>query len=124
MNILLSKFLISIKNTVLINKDILVVPFNKSFLPIIVILYNEGFILHYIKIKHNLVIKFRYFYDYSPLRGLKIISSVSKAIFFNHFELMKFFDKTKLMVLSTSNGIQTSCYCKKHKIGGEILFIC
>ena len=124
MNVTISDFLSSLKNASLIQKKFLIVHFNKNFLPILKILYKEGFILTYSKINTNIIIKFRYYYGISYLKKIKIVSTASKPVYLNQLEIVKLMEKNKLLVFSTSKGFLTSLECKKLKIGGKLVFLC
>ena len=123
MNVTLNNFLSQLKNTSLVQKENLVLNFNKAFLPILHLLYREGAILTYINTKTKIIIKFRYHNNLNNLKNLKIMSTVTKPLNLNKFEVLKIYEKNKILILSTSKGILTSLDCKKKKIGGKLLFI-
>jgi ribosomal protein S8 len=124
MNLILTNFLSQLKNASLIQKKKLIVKFNPSFLPILKILYQEGFILSYIKQNNKLMIYLRYFYNSSNLKHLKIVSTISKPIYLNKFDISKIIEKNKLLIFSTPKGILSSIECKKIGIGGIFIFAC
>ena len=124
MNVTISYFLSSLKNASLIQKKILILPFNKNFVPILKILYREGFILTYSKINTNVIIKLRYYYGVSSLKKIKIVSTTSKPVYLNKFEISKLIEKNKLLIFSTSRGFLTSLECKNLRIGGKFIFLC
>lgn len=123
-NLAVHNFLSSLKNASLVQKKFLVIKFNKIFLVILKILYNEGLILNYTKKEDMLLIKFRYYYNINPLKGIKIMSTVSRPIYLSKNDINKVIEKNKLLILSTSKGLLTSLECKNLKIGGKLLFVC
>lgn len=124
MNTTITNFLSSLKNASLAQKKFLIVKFNFSFLSILKILYKEGFVLTYVKIDNNILIKFRYYYNINILKKIKIMSTVSKPVYLNKNTTYKLVEKNKLLVFSTSKGFLTSLQCKKFKIGGKLIFLC
>ena len=124
MNLAVSNFLSKLKNASLIQKKKLVLDFHTSFLPLIEILYKEGRILSYNKHGDKLIIHFRYFYNLNSLKKIKLISTISKQVYLNKFDIYKILEKNKLLVFSTSKGLLTSTDCKKLGIGGIFIFIC
>jgi ribosomal protein S8 len=124
MNATICDFLSSLKNASLSQKKFLIVHFNKNFLLILKILYKEGIILTYSKINTNIIIKLRYYYNISCLKRIKIVSTASKPVFLNKFEILKLVEKNKLLIFSTSRGFLTSLECKNLQIGGKFVFLC
>lgn len=127
MNLTLNNFLSRLKNTSLIQKENVIINFNNIFLPVLQLLYREGVILTYTstknKKKKNWLIKLRYHNDLNCLKKLKVMSKPSKPLYFNKFEVLKIYERNRIIVFSTSKGILTSLECKKKHIGGELLFI-
>lgn len=123
MNITLNNFLSQLKNTSLVQKENLILNFNKSFLPILHLLYNEGVILTYTNTETKITIKLRYHNNLNNLKYLKVMSTVTKPLNLNKFDILKIYEKDKLLVFSTPKGILTSLDCKKKRIGGELLFM-
>jgi small subunit ribosomal protein S8 len=124
MNLTLITFLSRLKNASKIQQELVVVNFNKSYIPILKILYQEGFILNYSVKKDKITIRFRYYYNLGNLKNLKIISKISKMLYLTHFEISKIYKKDKLLVFSTSKGFLTSFECIKLKVGGIFFFTC
>lgn len=124
MNLTIIKFLSQLKNASNSRKESIILKYNKSYVPLLKILYKEGFILNYSKTEENILIRFRYYFNIKSLQKLKIISTISKPIFLNYFEICKLYKKDKVLIFSTSNGFLTSLECTKLKIGGIFLFIC
>ncbi len=123
MNITLNNFLSQLKNTSLVQKENLILNFNKSFLPILHLLYNEGVILTYTNTETKIIIKLRYHNNLNNLKYLKVMSTATKPLNLNKFDILKIYEKDKLLVFSTPKGILTSLDCKKKRIGGELLFM-
>jgi small subunit ribosomal protein S8 len=124
MNLILINFLSKLKNASLVKKKLLIVKFNYSFLSILKILYKEGFILSYVKQDEQLLIYFRYFHNLNNLKKLKIISTLSKSVYLNKFDINKIVENNKILIFSTSKGFLNSLSCKKLGVGGQLVFIC
>ena len=124
MNLTIIKFLSQLKNASNSRKEFIILKYNKSYIPLLKILYKEGFILNYSKTEENLLIRFRYYFNIKSLQKLQIISTISKPIFLNYLEISKLYKKDKVLIFSTPNGFLTSLECTELKIGGIFLFIC
>lgn len=124
----LNKFLNQLKNASLINKDSIRVLNNPFIEKILKVLYKEGLIQSfYIDIYLNqsyLVIYLRYFYNFSVLTNFKLISRASKLNYLKINDILKIYNKKKLIIFSTSKGILTDLECKKIMTGGVPLFTC
>ena len=124
----LNKFLNQLKNASLINKDSIRVLNNPFIEKILKVLYKEGLIQSfYIDIYLNqsyLVIYLRYFYNFSVLTNFKLISRASKLNYLKINDILKIYNKKKLIIFSTSKGILTDLECKKIMTGGIPLFTC
>jgi ribosomal protein S8 len=124
MNLTILKFLSQLKNASNSRKEFIILNYNKSYTPLLKILYKEGFILNFSKTEEKILIRFRYYFNIKSLQKLKIISTLTKPIFLNYYEICKLYKKDKLLIFSTPKGFLTSSECTKLKTGGIFLFIC
>lgn len=127
MNKLLINFLIIIKNTSLLKKNILKIFFNKKFILISKVLYKHGLIQDFwlekdLKTKLKIVIKLKYSTNFNNFLTLNLISKPSRSLFFSYKDLCKLYEKQAIYIFSTSIGYLTSLECKKAKIGGTLFF--
>jgi len=88
------------------------------------LLYKEGLILSY-----NIADGFAYIYvrEYEGMSGVKnlrILATSSKKIFVRYKNLTTLSTKTTNIFLSTDKGLFSIIECKKHKLGGVLLFSC
>jgi small subunit ribosomal protein S8 len=126
MNIHLIKFLIQLKNAALIKKEIIHIKYNNLILQAIFLLYKEGLIQSFKinKDKTFISIYLRYNYNKNLLKSFKIISKGSNLVYLKYSDICRFFNKRRLLILSTNKGFLTGLECKKYKLGGKLLFIC
>ncbi len=127
MNKLLINFLIIIKNTSLLKKNILKIFFNKKFILISKVLYKHGLIQDFwlekdLKTKLKIVVKLKYSTNFNNFLTLNLISKPSRSLFFSYKDLCKLYEKQALYIFSTPVGYLTSLECKKAKIGGTLFF--
>jgi ribosomal protein S8 len=88
-------------------------------------LYNEGLIQSF-KInseKKFINIKLRSYMHKNLFKINKFIS-VSKKINLSYNDISLLTTKNYTFFFSTDKGILTNYDCKKHKIGGKLLFVC
>jgi ribosomal protein S8 len=105
------------------------IPYNKFTLSLLSALYKEGFIQSFSVttntfLKKEINIFLRYYYNKSPIKSLKIISTPSRIKYLNYNALTKLSLKKNILFLSTSLGVLTASECRKRKIGGTLFFIC
>jgi ribosomal protein S8 len=130
MNINVIKYLIQIKNASALNKKLVIVPCKKYFLNILNILYKEGLILSfkYVKIFNlpNLYIKIvlKQSHNKNFFKKFKLISKPSKKVYFNYKSICRLTLKKTDYFFSTNIGLLTASDCKKHRVGGTLLFTC
>jgi ribosomal protein S8 len=132
MNITLIQLLLKLKNASLARKEIVIIKYNKSCLDLLKLLYIEGFIQSFniqtidspfVKKHLQISITLRYFYNKPIFKDLKIVSKPSYVKYLKLKDLCKIVDKKSVLFLSTNKGLLTSLDCKKHKVGGTLLFI-
>jgi len=126
MNKSISNFVIQLKNSSLINKELLNVRLENTILKIITLLYKEGFIQSFevnLKTK-NILIYLRYSFNKSVLKNIKLISLPSKQLSIKYKELTKISSNNNFILVSTSKGLKTFLECKKNHLGGKIFFLC
>jgi ribosomal protein S8 len=131
MNINLINLLISLKNASLSKKEVVITPYNSLYIKLLKVLYTEGFIQSFSVNKNNtvnkqklIVIKLRYSYNKPIFTKLKFFSTPSKLNYFKVKDIYKLNEKRFVLFFSTTKGFLTGLECKKHGIGGKLLFIC
>jgi small subunit ribosomal protein S8 len=126
----MNNFLLLLKNSSFLNKETLIIPYNKLHLEILNILYKEGFILFFKVLKNKLTLNtsinigLKYSFGKGSLDKLKFISKISRPVYINYKNISKISDKKFTLFLSTNKGLLTSISCKLLKIGGVAVFIC
>ena len=126
MNNTISNFLIKLKNSSLVNKEVINISLENMTLKIVSILYKEGFIQSF---KVNLETKtiqiyLRYSFNKSVFKNVKIISLPSRLLYVKYKELTSISSKNNFILVSTTKGLKTFLECKKNHLGGKILFLC
>jgi ribosomal protein S8 len=121
------KFLLVLKNASILKKEIIFFFYNNLFLKLAKILYRVGLIQDfYIEKKHKkkfkIIILLKYSFNVGILNSLKIISKPSISLFLDYEKICCMSEKTRILIVSTSEGFLTSSECKKKKIGGKIFF--
>ena len=124
-------FLLKLKNAALYKKEVVIVDFKQDYIPILKLLYDEGYIQTFLVIKtenskKNIIkIYLRYVYNTFALSNLKVLSKPScvktityKQISFNIYDIRKTF------FVTTNRGLKTQLGCKMNKIGGSLFFMC
>lgn len=115
-------FLVSKLYTGCLRKASLVkVPYTKSWLEILDILYKEGFIQNYIIADNKIYIYFRYLNGKNSIRMLKNLIKPSHMIYTKYKNLWLFRRSSGILILSTIHGIRTHEECLKEKLGGKLL---
>ena len=113
MNIQTIQFLNQIKNASRFNKEFIKIPFNKNILPIVKILYKEGFLQSF-KLTNNFSVKeynryeiiifLRYFSDKPILNKLRIISTPSNVKYLTISEISRL-SLTKNTLFFSHDGV-------------------
>lgn len=123
-------FLLKLKNAALYKKEVVTIAYNKGYIPVLKLLYKEGYILTFSVSKdsnnqHILTIFLRYLYNFFALSTLKLLSKQSciKSITYKHLTY-NIYDIRKTLFVITNKGIKTHLSCKSNKIGGRLFFIC
>jgi ribosomal protein S8 len=124
-------FLLKLKNAAIYKKEVVTVDFQQDYIPILKVLYEEGYIQTFFIAKDNLknkpVIKvyLRYLYNIFALSNLKLLSKQScvrrityKQISFNIYDIRKTF------FITTNKGLKTQLGCKINQLGGSLFFMC
>jgi ribosomal protein S8 len=125
MNLTAIRNLIQIKNASLQHKDQIDMVFNKYTLELIKVLYHNGFIKSYTITKElKILIVLNQLYRISPTSTLKIISTPTKKLYITYRNICKIKSNKTLFCFSTTKGLMTIDNCKRHHIGGVLLFIC
>ncbi len=130
MNINLIKFLSKLKNASISKQEVISTDYNNLCLAVVKLLYKEGFIQSFSikKVSFNsnvelkIFITLRYFNNKPIFKNLRIVSTPSRLNYLNIKDLSKISNKKIVLILSTNKGLLTSLECKKHKIGGKLLF--
>lgn len=124
MNVHTIKLLNMLKNASMSNKEVLVLPENKSIGGVICLLYQEGFIRSFKKKNGLFFIFLSLNYNKNSLKDLKIFSKPSSIAYLKFSEISKITSKKKVFFFSTDQGILTDLECKKKRIGGTLFFVC
>jgi len=117
-------FLLTLKNSSMSNKEECKIKLNSFSLAILKILYEEGFIQSFFRKNEYTYIKLRIHENKALLTNLKLISKPSKIVTLSSLELRFFSQKTRFLLVSTTQGLKTGVECKNHNLGGQLLFIC
>lgn len=123
---ILIDFLIILKNSYCLKKEIIKIFLNKQILKISKVLYKEGIIQDFFLEKQQnklyIVIILKIYNNFNYFKTFKIVSKPSKSLFFSYKDILKLYEKQILYIFSTKFGYLTSIECKKFKIGGILLF--
>ena len=121
-------FLLKLKNAAIYKKEVVVVDFKQDYIPILKLLYEEGYIQTFFisqSNKKNIKIYLRYLYNTFALSNLKLLSKQSciktityKQISFNIYDIRKTF------FITTNKGLKTQLGCKINQLGGSLFFMC
>lgn len=127
MNNLLIRFLISIKNAIILKKEFVNIFFNKKLILLSKALYKQGLIQDFWLKKDSIkffkiVIFLKAYQNFSNFLTLKIVSKPSRSLFFSYKDLCKLYEKQILYIFSTPLGFLSSFDCKKLKMGGLLFF--
>jgi ribosomal protein S8 len=123
-------FLLKLKNAAVYKKEVITIDFKQDYIPILKLLYDEGYIQTFLVIKNSenkniIKVYLRYVYNIFALSNLKLLSKQSciktityKQISFNIYDIRKTF------FITTNKGLKTQIGCKMNKLGGSLFFMC
>jgi|SRR6476619_5575988 len=92
------------------------------WLPILELLYKEGYIQNYRVDNLKVFIFLRYYRNLPALQGIKIFDKPSTSFYLQNNNLWKFSRSKGLLVLSTTKGVKSHKECLKLGLGGRVLF--
>ena len=124
-------FLLKLKNAALYKKEVVTLNFKKDYIPILQLLYKEGYIQTFLITKDfqkpNFIITvyLRYIYNVFALKNLKLLSKQSKIKTITYKQMSyNIYDIRKTLFIITNKGLQTQITCKLNQLGGYLSFIC
>lgn len=123
-------FLLKLKNAAIYKKEIVIVDFKQDYIPILKLLYEEGYIQTFSIIKNDknkmsIKIFLRYIYNIFALSNLKLLSKQSCIRTISYKELScNVYDIRKTFFITTNKGLKTHTDCKIHQLGGSLFFMC
>lgn len=104
--VLLSNFVSIIKNNIRLNKDFADVPYSLLIQKCLILLLNEGFILGFVKKTSKIFRVFlKYYKGKSVITEIKCISVPGFRKYIKIKDLIKNYNPTTFLILSTSNGV-------------------
>lgn len=118
--------LVRLKNASLDKNEKFTLEYSKHYQDILKFLYEKG-VLTSMRLntsktintpKKMLTIKIN-LYSKKGFSNLKIISTSSKVSFFRYNDLVRFNEKNKIILFSTTSGLLSAEGCKKIKVGGK-----
>jgi ribosomal protein S8 len=126
MNINIIKLLLKLKNASNSKKEHIAVLSHKTYNILLDTLYQEGLIQSFFSVENtNLTNVFlRYPSNNSSFEALKIISTPSRLRYLTFSDLCQISDKRHSLFLFTDKNLLVGLECKKHRVGGKLLFIC
>jgi ribosomal protein S8 len=131
MNINLIKLLLKLKNASNSRKEQISVMSNKTYNIVLEILYQEGLIQSFSGLKSTALhhkaltnVFLRYPSNKSSFETFKAISTPSKLHYLTFSDLCQISDKKYILFLFTDKNLLTGNDCKKHGLGGKLLFVC
>lgn len=124
-------FLLKLKNAAMYKKEVVIVEFKQDYIPILKLLYEEGYIQTFSVIndvvtgKSTIKIFLRCIYNIFALSNLKLLSKQSciKTITYKQLSC-NIYDIRKTFFITTNKGIKTHTGCKINKLGGSLFFMC
>lgn len=124
MNLIIIKILIQIKNASLLNRSFIYIAKTNIGIIVVNVLYRNGLIQGYNIQSDKILILLRTIYEKTLTKQIKLVStpSLKKYLSYNDICLLK--TSNINYVFSTSKGLLNLLECKKHKIGGTLLFVC
>ena len=131
MNTNLIQLFIKLKNASNSKKERISIIPNKTYNIILEKLYQEGLIQSFCYSNKKFSetnpatsVFLRYPSNKSSFETLKILSTPSKVRFLTFADLCQISDKKYILFLFTDKNLLTDTECKKHGLGGKLLFIC
>lgn len=127
MNINLIKLLLKLKNASNSKKERITVPYHKTYNILLDVLYQEGLIQSFCTNEGDIKstdVFLRYPSNKSSFETLKIISTPSRIRYLTFSDLCQISDKRHSLFLFTDKNLLVGRECKKHRLGGKLLFIC
>jgi ribosomal protein S8 len=123
--------LLKLKNAALYKKEVVIIDFKQDYIPILQLLYKEGYIQTFLVTKENTKNKFtitiylRYIYNIFALSNLKLLSKQSCVRTITYKQLScNIYDIRKTFFIITNKGLQTQTTCKLNQLGGRLFFMC
>ena len=117
----------TLKNGILIKKQVIYKKFNKEDQELLNILWNEGLILGYKKLCNNnfdfniIKIFLKYKKNNSVINSINIISKPSLRVYCSLEDLWKLKNVQGLIIISTDSGLKTIYECKNLNLGGQLI---
>jgi len=118
----LHKLLSVLKNGCLLNATHVEIKKIRYCIPILKLLYTEGYIQNFIVHKKTIVIFFRYYRGTNCIRMLKNFVKPSRFVYIKKHQLWLFSRYNGTLFLSTTRGIITHFDSLRYNLGGKILF--
>lgn len=122
-----SDFLTRIRNSLLINKEKVAIPYSKLKWELANLLLAEGYINNVSVIneddvsRKSIVIDLRYVNKRSAITGLKKISKPGLRKYTKAKYAPRVYSGLGITVLSTSKGLKTDREARREKVGGEVV---
>lgn len=122
----IADMLTRIRNSTLVNKPEVLIPYSKVKQEIANILLKEGFIKSVEKVEsasidNDLKIVLKYKDKESVIRGVKRISKSGLRVYNGYKDIPKLIPSLGILIVSTSQGLMSNADAKKNKVGGEII---
>ena len=110
----------AIRNGQLIRRRFIVIKNKKVCEPFLQVMWDEGFILCYKKIKNDKIkIYLKYKNNKPVIRYLKTLSKPGRPVYYSLKQIWKLDSSKIFIIFSTNKGVKSINECKKLKIGGE-----
>tara|TARA_B100000029_G_scaffold424161_1_gene431739 strand:+ start:13385 stop:13783 length:399 start_codon:yes stop_codon:yes gene_type:complete len=122
----ISDMLTTIRNGLLLNKEIVITPSSKLKINVLKVLQEEGYIKSFkeTKIKkgiNNIEITLSYFNGKPSIKIIKRISKPGRRVYSKLKNLPSYFKGYGVTIVSTSKGIMTDKKARVSNLSGEIL---
>jgi len=123
----IADMLTRIRNSIMVKKEEVIIPFSIIKFEIGKILEREGFIAKLEKLdnadrtKETLRVVLKYKKSETAIRGLKRVSTPGQRIYKNYRSIPNVLPSLGMLIVSTSDGLMTNKEAKKKRVGGEIL---
>lgn len=123
----IADMLTRIRNSVMVKKEEVIMPFSNIKFEIGKILEREGFIAKLEKLenadhtKNTLRVVLKYKNNEPAIRGLKRVSTPGQRIYKNYRTIPKVLPSLGMLIVSTSDGLMTNKEAKQKHVGGEVL---